>query len=228
MTGGQRKFGLQLPSKPTKPVLSKPALFDEDDDKAVPKIDSSEMKKRQLKKIQQEALKEDPTLYLYDELVEVAPKQTKIAIESKTLTQSKDGKVAEKPKPKYMKALLQRAAERKVENEVIKVRLLQKEAAMDSDKYGDKEIFVTSTYKKKLEAMKEKMEETAAEDAQQANKKSDMTKFYSNLLKRNVAFGAGQGGRINSQAHGAVSDKTRLQENLEDEEEETFGPVRKK
>lgn len=100
-------------------------------------------------------MEEDPTVYQYDELyddMEDKKKQAKVAVKS------------EEKKPKYIEKLLVTAEKRKRENERRVERQVQKEREEEGDKFADKEAFVTSSYKKKLEEMKQDEEKEAREN----------------------------------------------------------------
>lgn len=58
-----------------------------------------------------------------------------------------------------MESLLQTAAKRKIEQERIEERKVQKEREKEGDLYGDKEMFVTEAYLKKQEELKKLEEE---------------------------------------------------------------------
>lgn len=96
--------------------------------------------------------------------------------------------------PKYIKTLLEKAEHRKQEQEIVYERKLRKDREEEDHLYGDKDKFVTSSYKRKLVEQKKWQEEQEKKDAenQDVTKKKDaMFSFYANLLdRRNVAAGA--------------------------------------
>ena len=61
--------------------------------------------------------------------------------------------------PRYIQSLLKNAERRKLENERRNERVIQKERAAEGDQYRDKETFVTSAYRKKLEEFNKLEEE---------------------------------------------------------------------
>lgn len=61
--------------------------------------------------------------------------------------------------PKYIQKLLLHAEKRKIEHERRLERQIQKEREAEGDEFADKESFVTSAYKKKLEEMQQLDEE---------------------------------------------------------------------
>lgn len=56
--------------------------------------------------------------------------------------------------PKYIQKLIQKAEERKREHDIIYERKLTKERSKEDHLYEDKDKFVTSAYRKKLEEQK--------------------------------------------------------------------------
>lgn len=80
------------------------------------------------------------------------------------------------------------AEKRKIEYERRNERLIQKEREAEGDEFRDKEAFVTSSYKKKLEEMKKMDEEdmklSMIEDIN--DKQRDMGSFYRNLYKKEL------------------------------------------
>lgn len=61
--------------------------------------------------------------------------------------------------PRYIQALLQTAERRKKENERRVERQVQKEREEEGNQFADKESFVTSSYRQKLEEFKKQEEE---------------------------------------------------------------------
>lgn len=222
-----QKYGLYVPPARKPAVRPAAGLFGSDDDgdsdARRPAAAQPDMKWRQAEKIQAQALEEDPSVFLYDEaLAEPARRAAKARHEPVP------------PRPKYMEALLQRAAERKALDEVVRVRLMKKEAAVEADKFADKEVFVTAGYKRRLEDMKGRMEAEEARVEPDVTAQKDMGGFYSNLMTRNVAFGAGTGGRLHEQdkrrpaAPRLGAARHALPPACDSGEEEEFGPVRRR
>lgn len=89
--------------------------------------------------------------------------------------------------PRYIQNLLVQAEKRKIEYERRNERLIQKEREAEGDEFRDKEAFVTSSYKKKLEEMKKMDEEdwklSMVEDINDVTKQKDMGSFYRHLYK---------------------------------------------
>ena len=135
-------------------------------------------------KLHEEALKEDPTIFDYDNSIEVSALN-----QNKNKNNSKETKM----ESKYMKNLLAKAEERKIESELIKVRNMKRRANFNSTSDEKEEIFVTSAYREKLQELevleKELKAKQIREDDGDVSKRKDMSGFYFNLMKRNVSFG---------------------------------------
>jgi len=82
------------------------------------------------------------------------------------------------------------AEKRKIEYERRNERLIQKEREAEGDEFHDKEAFVTSSYKKKLEELKKLDEEdlkfSLIEDINDVTKQRDMGSFYRHLYKKEL------------------------------------------
>jgi len=96
-------------------------------------------------------------------------------------------------KPKYIHALLEKAAIRNREQEIVYDRLLQKERETEGNTYAGKEKFITPSYVKHLQENKlwQEEEERKAALEEDVTKKGDLTSFYLNLTTRNEAYGVG-------------------------------------
>lgn len=131
--------------------------------------------KKQIKLNMQKALKENPTIFQYDEVYDDIERKKD---QSKT---TKD----EKKKPKYIQNLLKAAERRKKEQEYRIERMVQKEREAEGTMYADKESFVTSAYRAKLEEFKRMEEEENRMDKLEAiadvKKQQDMSGFYRHL-----------------------------------------------
>ncbi|KAL2736772.1 nuclear speckle splicing regulatory protein 1 [Vespula maculifrons] len=135
--------------------------------------------KKQTKLSMQKALKEDPTIYQYDEVYDNIGAKNQV----KTI------KVQEK-KPRYIQNFLKAAERRKKEQEHRIERMVQKEREAEGMMYADKESFVTSAYRAKLEEFKKMEEEEAKmnrlESIGDVTKQQDMSGFYRHLYKQTV------------------------------------------
>ncbi|KAF7393325.1 hypothetical protein HZH66_009158 [Vespula vulgaris] len=135
--------------------------------------------RKQTKLSMQKALKEDPTIYQYDEVYDNIGAKNQV----KTI------KVQEK-KPRYIQNFLKAAERRKKEQEHRIERMVQKEREAEGMMYADKESFVTSAYRAKLEEFKKMEEEEAKmnrlESIGDVTKQQDMSGFYRHLYKQTV------------------------------------------
>ncbi|OAD62353.1 Nuclear speckle splicing regulatory protein 1 [Eufriesea mexicana] len=160
--------------------------------------------KKQTKLNMQKALKEDPTIFQYDEVYDDIER---IKDQSKT---AKD----EKKKPRYIQNLLKAAERRKKEQEYRIERMVQKEREAEGTMYADKESFVTSAYRAKLEEFKRMEEEENKMDRLEAiadvKKQQDMSGFYRHLYVQTI-----QSPEKLNVKNNISSDKTNLDNNLE-------------
>ncbi|XP_011871379.1 PREDICTED: nuclear speckle splicing regulatory protein 1 [Vollenhovia emeryi] len=138
--------------------------------------------KRQTRLDMQKALDEDPTIYQYDEVYD-------------DLERGKgqsDGASKQKEKSKYIQRLLKTAERRKKEQEHRIERMVQKEREAEGEMYADKESFVTSAYRAKLEEFKKMEEEEAKMNRLEAigdvTKQQDMSGFYRHLYEQTVDY----------------------------------------
>ena len=97
-------------------------------------------------------------------------------------------------KSRYIESLMAKQKERDREQDIIYERRLLKERVKEDHLYGDKDKFVTASYRKKLEEDRKWLEEEKITDAKEAAedvaKKGDLSGFYHNLMSRNTAAGA--------------------------------------
>jgi coiled-coil domain-containing protein 55 len=139
--------------------------------------------KKQTKLNIQKALDEDPTIYQYDEVYDDMER-------SKNQNQS-EIKQKEK-KPKYIQNLLKTAERRKKEQEYRIGRMVQKEREAEGDTYADKESFITSAYRAKLEEFKKMEEEedrmSRLEAIGDVTKQQNMSGFYRHLYEQTVEY----------------------------------------
>lgn len=181
------RYGLIKPAKKDKKQVNA-NVFGSDDssDDEKPKrktrtSDLSSTQKKQAQKIQDDALASDPTVFQYDEVyddIENKRKEAKIA------------KKTEVKKAKYIEKLLETADKRKKEQERRVERQVQKDREAEGEEFKDKESFVTSAYRAKLEEMKE------AEDAEKreeyletigdVTKQQDLSGFYRHIYEQKI------------------------------------------
>ncbi len=138
------------------------------------------------KEIYEQALKEDPTIFAYDDAL------TDIEKGREATLREEHGEKIER-KSRYIAQLKEAADFRKREQDITYERRLMKEREKEDELYGEKEKFITSAYRKKLEEdekwKKEELERERREKEREVDGKSDMTSFYANLMNRNVATG---------------------------------------
>lgn len=165
--------------------------------------------KKQTKLNIQKALNEDPTIYQYDEVYDDM---------ERTKSQSEVTTQKEK-KPKYIQNLLKTAERRKKEQEHRIGRMLQKEREAEGDMYADKESFVTSAYRAKIEEFKKMEEEEARMSRLEAigdvTKQQDMSGFYRHLYEQTVEY-KGESNNDESNSMTGKDTKQEKKENAED------------
>ncbi|KAM5215641.1 nuclear speckle splicing regulatory protein 1 isoform 1-T1 [Hipposideros larvatus] len=188
----RKGYGLILPKKALQllPVLQKPSVFgnesDDDDETSVSETLQREAAKKQAMKQTkleiQKALAEDSTVYEYDSIYDEM--QKKKEENNPKLLLGKDRK------PKYIHNLLKAVEIRKKEQEKRMEKKIQREREMEKGEFDDKESFVTSAYKKKLQerAEEEEREKRAAalEARLDVTKQKDLSGFYRHLLNQAV------------------------------------------
>lgn len=156
---------------------------DSDNESSKKKIPIGEgiTQKRQARVIQEDALKEDPTIFQYDEVYDEM---------SANREEAKKAKSTECRQSKYINKLLISAEKRKVEYETRVERKVQKEREAEGDKYKDKEVFVTAAYREKLEAMKKAAEEAQREEYLEnigdVRKQKDLSGFYRHMYEQKL------------------------------------------
>ncbi|CAF0712039.1 unnamed protein product [Brachionus calyciflorus] len=196
-----KNYGLIIPSKTKaqtalqKPKTTvKPCIFDEDDDEEMPNTSisntkskstlnqvntSSSLLKKQTQIQIEKALQEDQNVFEYDEIYDELEKE-KHKIDPKL-------KKNESKEPKYIVGIMKAAAKRKLELEKVQERKIQKEREEEGDLWSDKEVFVTSAYRKKMEERQQIEEEERRqeqiENLLDVRKQKDLSGFYYSLLK---------------------------------------------
>ncbi|XP_018315889.1 nuclear speckle splicing regulatory protein 1 isoform X2 [Mycetomoellerius zeteki] len=139
--------------------------------------------KKQTKLDIQKALDEDPTIYQYDEVYDDL---------ERSKGQLDDASKQKEKKSKYIQKLLKTAERRKKEQEHRIERMVQKEREAEGEMYADKESFVTSAYRAKLEEFKKMEEEEAKMNRLEAigdvTKQQDMSGFYRHLYEQTVDY----------------------------------------
>ncbi|KAM8818282.1 nuclear speckle splicing regulatory protein 1 isoform 2-T2 [Rhynchonycteris naso] len=130
----------------------------------------------------QKALAEDSTVYEYDSIYDEMQKKKEESNPKLLLVKDR--------KPKYIHNLLKAVEIRKKEQEKRMEKKIQREREMEKGEFDDKEAFVTSAYKKKLQerAEEEERERRAAalEARLDVTKQKDLSGFYRHLLNQAV------------------------------------------
>ncbi|XP_034945098.1 nuclear speckle splicing regulatory protein 1 [Chelonus insularis] len=192
MSKDSKQYGLILSKKPQLSAPKAGNIFGDDDDsekedgvnwvkKALKAEGDKNRVKKQTKLNMQKALNQDPTIYQYDEIYdEIERKKDEVKVVEKK----------EAKKPKYIQNLLKAAERRKREQEHRIERMVQKEREAEGEQYADKESFVTSAYRAKLEEFKKLEEEEARMDRLEAigdvTKQPDISGFYRQLYSQTV------------------------------------------
>lgn len=128
-----------------------------------------------LEKEQESVLAEDPTAFEYDAVYDEFKAES-----------APEEKEAKSDKPKYIHNLLESSRTRKREQEILYNKKIIREQKKDEHLYQEKEMFMTSAYKKKLEEDRKLEEEEKRkeqlEEARTAKGHGDLTGFYAGLL----------------------------------------------
>ncbi|KAJ2185232.1 Nuclear speckle splicing regulatory protein 1, partial [Coemansia sp. RSA 532] len=115
----------------------------------------------------------DPSVFAYDEVYD------KINLARSRLKPSND------LKPRYMEKLLETAENRKVQNEVVKERLLAKQREREGDVFADKETIVTESYREHKEQRQKMVDEENEREKEEEKGRGRLdTGFYRELLDR--------------------------------------------
>ncbi|KAL4608460.1 nuclear speckle splicing regulatory protein 1 isoform X1 [Arapaima gigas] len=190
MAAPGKQYGLILPRKGTSKdaALPRPSVFGDDSDDETTVGESllkEAAKKKVMKQTQlemQKALEQDSSVYEYDSVYDDIQKQKEES--NKRLLGSADRK------PKYITQLMRAVEARKKEQERREERKIQKEREQEGEQFKDKEAFVTTAYRQKLQERKEEEEkerrEAALEAALDVKKQKDLSGFYRHLLNQTV------------------------------------------
>lgn len=124
----------------------------------------------------------DSKIFEYDEVYdEIAAKRVEEKLAKKT---------SEARAPKYITKLLVTAEKRKAEHERRVERQVQKDREAEGEEFKDKESFVTSAYRKKLEEMKEaeiaEKREAYLENIGDVTKQQDLSGFYRHIFEQKM------------------------------------------
>jgi coiled-coil domain-containing protein 55 len=191
MAAGQgRKYGLIMMSNKAKKAPSKSSnIFGSDssdeEDTSVQKVNTSlrtsgkSWVAKQTRDAIDKAVAEDPSIFEYDAIYD------EMDAKKKQMGQKTVGMVDKKPK--YILQLKKAAELRKKEQEIIFEKKMKKEVDKEAEDFGDKEAFVTPSYRKILEERKAEEERLRKEEVAASGQKKDLNLFYRNLLSSRVA-----------------------------------------
>ena len=216
--GNQKKpvFGLQIRKKDNnsnqRSEIGKPNVFnsaDDDDDMNVNINGGSKgdlTKKKQptsassfaslaahrTSQLHEEALKQDPSVFQYDEVFESAKATSSSSTSSSSSSFVKNASSipAKRPAaPKYIENLLSAAKLRKLERERVVERKVQKDReAEEAAGLEPTEKFVTSAYREKMKELEVyEMEQNRLEQLEK-KRKVDFTSFYKDLINQGIGF----------------------------------------
>ena len=195
-----KKYGLIIKKKEplfkkSNPSLLRPklkAFCDDDDSDEETRCDNQQrrMKPETNKKIMkkqtkieiQKALEEDSTVYEYDSIYD--------DMKANNEKVGSIGKKDKSRKPKYIAQLMKASERRNQEKQRIEERKIEREREKEGNEFSNKEAFVTSAYKKRMEERAREEEEerrqAAMEDALDVRKQKDLSGFYRHLLNRQM------------------------------------------
>ncbi|KAM8898924.1 nuclear speckle splicing regulatory protein 1 isoform 1-T1 [Spinachia spinachia] len=183
-----KRYGLILSQKKLSKNLLKHSVFEDDSDDEITvgeTLQKEAVKKKMMKQTRLEmhkALEQDSSVYDYDAVYDDIQKQ-RLETNKKLLGG------ADK-KPKYIHQLMKAVEDRKKEQERRDERKIQKEREAEGEQFADKDAYVTSAYKLKLQEQKEELEKekrvAAMEAALDVKKQKDLSGFYRHLLNQTV------------------------------------------
>ncbi|KAK9454705.1 coiled-coil domain-containing protein 55-domain containing protein [Dipodascopsis uninucleata] len=121
---------------------------------------------------------QDPSVYAYDEVYDTMKSAERDA-------RTKFTKNEDKTKSKYIESLHKSTEARQRDRLLARDTLNKRERESEGDEFADKEVFVTSAYKKqKAEVEKLKAEEEAKEEAEKKSKRKGLTSIYHKVLSQ--------------------------------------------
>ncbi|KAM6911489.1 nuclear speckle splicing regulatory protein 1 [Lycodopsis pacificus] len=210
MAAPTKQYGLILSQKKGVQSLQKHSVFEDDsDDEATvgETLQKEAVKKKMMKQTRLEmhkALEQDSTVYDYDGVYDDIQKQRLEA--NKKMLGGAD------KKPKYIHQLMRAVEDRKKEQERRDERKIQKEREAEGEQFADKDAYVTSAYKLKLQEQKEELEREKRVEAMEAaldvKKQKDLSGFYRHLLNQTVGEEAIPDSSANKTENSKVSKDT--------------------
>lgn len=189
----QGKFGLVIgpglnkkPGQaPAKPALNVKSVFGSGEDEpetatAAVNLEVLRHQAQAAKQAAQHVEDADESLFDYDSFVDRKAEAERARAEASAALAMNQPK----RESRYISNLLGQAQTRELERERIYERKLVKERKKEDELYGDKPMFVTEGYKKKLEEQRRREEEDAKREAINGDvtKKGDLSGFYRHLL----------------------------------------------
>ncbi|XP_068572162.1 nuclear speckle splicing regulatory protein 1 [Cebidichthys violaceus] len=210
MAAPTKQYGLILSQKKGVQSLQKHSVFEDDSDDETTvgeSLQKEAVKKKMMKQTRLEmhkALEQDSTVYDYDGVYDDIQKQ-------RLETNKKILGGADK-KPKYIHQLMRAVEDRKKEQERREERKIQKEREAEGEQFADKDAYVTTAYKLKLQEQKEELEREKRVEAMEAaldvKKQKDLSGFYRHLLNQTVGEEAIPDGSANKTQNSKVSKDT--------------------
>ncbi|KAJ2773691.1 hypothetical protein IWQ56_000888 [Coemansia nantahalensis] len=140
---------------------------DPDDEPALPPpaAFSGGSQAREAERLASEIAASDPSVYAYDEVYDNL---------DQARSRAKQAQRSDDRGPRYMDKLIASAEQRKVQSDVVRERLLEKEREREGDLFADKEVIVTAGYKEIKEQRKQLVAEDEAREASaQTARRSD-------------------------------------------------------
>ena len=152
---------------------------------------NAEKLRRESKAAQARVLAEDPSAYEYDSIYDDMHRGRAQAEELKAADNAQR-------MPKYMLGMQRKAERRKHFLDVAHVKKLQREAEKERAIYGDKEVFISESYRRKLAESKlwEDEDNAGVDEGGNANN----SEFYSNLIRESVDARKAYGAELNEDA----------------------------
>lgn len=215
---GVRTFGLQLPKSKqnaaTTTKLTKPRAFTLDDDDDEEESDPRSHHPLQLESVRAKryaadaarVLAEDANAFKYDEVydAEIVSKKAPAASQVNRLGLGSSRLTSQSASPspaaesshthqpqqqsKYITALLQKSAQRKIEQEAVYERNLLKDRKKDDEEHAGKQKFLTSAYKEQLAA--QAAARAAQEEQDRRDEAVEQAKRRGGLLGSSLAMAA--------------------------------------
>ncbi|XP_031635289.1 nuclear speckle splicing regulatory protein 1 [Contarinia nasturtii] len=183
MKMAEKKYGLIKAQKPTTRLLAFVSDSESDEESATKTISMGESatQKRQARLLQLAAQQEDPTIFQYDEVYDEMSAKREIEKNSRSNVNRES---------KYISKLLITAEKRKIEHEGRIERKMQREREAEGDQFKNKEVFVTSAYRQKLEQLKtvedEARREEYLESVGDVRKQKDLSGFYRHIYEQKI------------------------------------------